>query len=107
MSDVFKKTIFSDGNECVIETLLIKSPINNCFSDCSSASSTNHCLKIVSANCSKVLFWRCSKSILSSRLHKMEAIDCCSERGGRIIDKFEISSGRIEGYAEVDASAII
>ncbi|WP_230406526.1 hypothetical protein [Candidatus Scalindua japonica] len=55
---------------------------------------------------SRVLFWRWSRSILSSRLERTEAMAFCSGRGGRRISKFSISDGFYEGYAEVDPSAI-
>ncbi len=45
-------------------------------------SSTNHCLKSVSAIFSKVAFWRCSRSILLSKLLRTVAMATCSRSGG-------------------------
>ena len=54
-------------------------------SQSSLASSINHWRKRVSAIASSVAFSRFSKSILSSKELRIEAIRFCSSRGGSII----------------------
>lgn len=57
------------------------------------ASSMNHCRNSVSAMRSSVPFWRCSRSILSSRLPRTAAMAFCSARGG-ILKEISFKSER-------------
>src|SRR5690606_17067779 len=57
--------------------------LNDLSSQSEFGFSTNHSRNSVSAICSRVLFWRCSRSILSSKLERTEAMARCSGRGGR------------------------
>src|SRR3546814_9403638 len=69
-------------------------------SQSSFASSTNHCLNSVSAIFSKVAFWRCSRSILSSKLLRMEAMAVCSGGGGTRIGNSRNEPNEIYGCDE-------
>ena len=65
--------------------LMLTTSSNGFSSQSSLPSSINHCRKSVSAICSRVLFWRWSRSILSSKLLNTSAMAFCSGSGGRFI----------------------